>query len=256
MANDSQSIDMKRAARIFFSEELEKHGDALHPVAQVERDRQTVKELFDGTKIDRVLDISSGTGFVAKCFQEMGTSQLVASDFTDGLLKEGKARIGGTGIHWIVCDAEHLSFQCSVFDVATCRYSFHHYPNPVSTFTDVHRVLDESGYFLLVDPTPPPGEPQYYLNRVFSTVEGDLSGHNKFYSVGELVHMADSNGFQVVRTIGHTLKTRLLLPGFQEEFRKIPSRISQLFGIEYGEESKRGNIQLPITYLLLRKESG
>jgi len=220
-------------------------------MAQVERDRQIIQKLFSDKSINKVIDISSGTGFVAKCFTEMGADQVVASDITDALLREGKS--SDSDIHWVVCDAEHLSFKVELFDAATCRYSFHHYPDPGSAIIEVHKALRDSGLLLLVDPTPPPGEPQRYLNQVFSSVEKKLSGHNKFYTSEELEKIAEENGFQVVKTIKHSLKTQLLQPAFRGEFDKIPIKIKKIFEIKYGAH-KGIDIKIPVTSLLFHKK--
>lgn len=101
----------------------------------------------------RVLDVASGAGHTALAFAPRVAS-VVALDLTETMLATGRrvaAENGIANVTFIQGDAEQLPFPDAAFDIVTCRYAAHHFPQPLIVAREWSRVLAPSGMVLLVD---------------------------------------------------------------------------------------------------------
>lgn len=100
-----------------------------------------------------VLDAGCGTGHTALAFAPQ-VAQVVAVDFTEGMLAQGRqlaADRGITNVDFRSGDVEKLSFDAAQFDLVVTRYSAHHWPHPAHALREFHRVLKPGGSLVLDD---------------------------------------------------------------------------------------------------------
>lgn len=100
-----------------------------------------------------VLDAGCGTGHTALTFAPH-VAQVVALDFTEGMLAQGQllaAERGLTNIEFRQGDVESLPFAAGEFDLVVSRLSAHHWPHPQTALREFHRVLRPGAYFILSD---------------------------------------------------------------------------------------------------------
>ncbi|MGH2549994.1 MAG: methyltransferase domain-containing protein [Thermomicrobiales bacterium] len=131
-------------------------------------DLQRMVELAQPQPSDRLLDIATGGGHVARVFAPK-VARVVASDLTPEILHHAKASFEELGLATIetrIADAEALPFEDGSFEIVTCRIAPHHFPNPDRFVTEVERVLAPGGRFVLVDSTVPDGDAGAFFNRV------------------------------------------------------------------------------------------
>jgi ubiquinone/menaquinone biosynthesis C-methylase UbiE len=124
-------------------------------------------ELAQPRSTDRLLDIATGGGNVARVFSPH-VGEIVASDLTPRMLaavEASFAKLGLTNVTIAEADAEQLPFEDGSFDIVTCRIAPHHFPHPDRFVLETARVLRPGGRFLLVDSTVPPGEVGEFWNR-------------------------------------------------------------------------------------------
>ena len=124
-------------------------------------------ELAEPRPVDRLLDIATGGGNVARVFSPH-VGEVVASDLTPRMLaavEASFAKLGLTNVRIAEADAEQLPFEDSAFDIVTCRIAPHHFPHPDRFVAEAARVLRPGGRFLLVDSTVPPGDVGEFWNR-------------------------------------------------------------------------------------------
>jgi SAM-dependent methyltransferase len=90
-------------------------------------------------------------------------------------------------------DVTHLPFSPASFDVATCRYSAHHYADPRQVLREVARVLRPGGRFILADTVAPD---DLALDTFINAVEllRDRS-HVRDHTVGQWQTMLGNAGF-------------------------------------------------------------
>ncbi|PAV29940.1 SAM-dependent methyltransferase [Virgibacillus profundi] len=98
-----------------------------------------------------VLDIATGGGHVAKQLSP-SVKRVIATDITKAMLENTAAHLTNlTNIDYVVADAENLPFLDNSCDIVTCRIAAHHFPHPERFISEVQRVLNRDGKFLLID---------------------------------------------------------------------------------------------------------
>jgi len=111
-------------------------------------------QYLDGVRVERILDVGSGTGvFATRLADEFPEANVWGVDLSLHMLEKGRERLNGLSsrLAYVNGDSEHLPFADSSFDVITCNHSFHHYPNQLRAIEEMHRVLRPDGRLFLVD---------------------------------------------------------------------------------------------------------
>ncbi|MDR9419790.1 class I SAM-dependent methyltransferase [Gracilimonas sp.] len=117
----------------------------------------THERLIDEIQVnpeDRILDISAGTGLLAKYLteQEKPFSELVLNDVADKMLDVARQRFGGReNIEFGEDFAENLSYKSSTFDIVISLNAFHNYEDSEKVLSEIHRVLKPGGHFYILD---------------------------------------------------------------------------------------------------------
>ena len=117
----------------------------------------------------RVLDVACGPGFVAMAFAPKCRSVL-GIDATDRLVARARAettRRGISNIAFTLGNVERMPFRTGEFDLATCRFAFHHFAHPREVLAEMARVLKPGARMVIVDMTTAedPAKSDYH-NRV------------------------------------------------------------------------------------------
>lgn len=142
------------------------------------------------------LDIGCGTGwavhYVANKLNDNG--KFIGVDISDGMLDKAKQRENGfKNIHFIKSSSDNLPFENEYFDFVICTNSFHHYPDPHKTLSEIYRVLKKNGQFFILDVTN-----DHFLakalNHFFLITEKE---HIRFYNSDEFKKMFSTAGFSI-----------------------------------------------------------
>jgi ubiquinone/menaquinone biosynthesis C-methylase UbiE len=117
----------------------------------------------------RVLDVACGPGFVAMAFAPKCRSVL-GIDATDRLVARARTettRRGISNITFTLGNVERMPFRTGEFDLATCRFAFHHFAHPREVLAEMARVLKPGARMVIVDMTTAedPAKSDYH-NRV------------------------------------------------------------------------------------------
>lgn len=106
---------------------------------------------------DRVLDVATGTGFMAFALSAHA-GRVIGLDLTWEMLVEGqRLRDSNANIDWIQGDVETLPFGDRTFSIVTCRRSAHHFPHLDRALDEMLRVLRPRGVLGIVDHVGPDG---------------------------------------------------------------------------------------------------
>jgi len=109
----------------------------LAPVAR------RVVELADVGAGDRVLDLASGTGLVARAAVAAGAS-VVGVDISPGMVALART-LAPPPTEFLVGDAAQLPFESASFDVVTCGFGLSHMPDVETVLSELGRVLRPGG---------------------------------------------------------------------------------------------------------------
>ncbi|MFA4955864.1 MAG: methyltransferase domain-containing protein [Candidatus Methanoperedens sp.] len=102
-------------------------------------------------KKHRILDIATGSGFLALEFAKKGNF-VVGCDITREMLLKAREKQKSSrleNLDLLLSDVESLPFPDQAFDIVSCRFAFHHFPNPEKALKEMRRVCRES--IVLVD---------------------------------------------------------------------------------------------------------
>jgi ubiquinone/menaquinone biosynthesis C-methylase UbiE len=98
---------------------------------------------------ERVIDIASGTGVVARlAAQRVGPGgRVVALDLNPAMLAVGQAaaEAEGIAIEWLEADSQAVPLPDSVFDVVLCQHGLQQFPDRPAALGEMHRLLVVGG---------------------------------------------------------------------------------------------------------------
>lgn len=120
-----------------------------------------------------VLELACGTGLLS--VQLAGSvKQLEATDFSEEMIRQAKAKAHSSRLHFSVQDAMSLPYAPDTFDAVVISNALHIMPKPEKALAEIRRVLKPGG--ILIAPT--------------FTAAGSLSGRMK-------IRLMELSGFQV-----------------------------------------------------------
>lgn len=104
----------------------------------------------------RFLDIAAGTGSSSEPYADMGID-VVASDFSVGMLQEGKRR--RPDIDFVAADAMNLPFKDNSFDVTTISFGLRNILSPEIALSEMLRVTKPGGRVVVCEFSHPTWKP-------------------------------------------------------------------------------------------------
>jgi ubiquinone/menaquinone biosynthesis C-methylase UbiE len=104
-------------------------------------------------KRDRVLELASGPGFVAMTFAPH-CREVTGVDATERFVARATAEAARRrldNVAFQLGDVERIEFADASFDIAVCRFAFHHFPRPAAVLAEMRRVVRGGGTLVIVD---------------------------------------------------------------------------------------------------------
>lgn len=123
-------------------------ADQYDILASLQREigRELILKLTKIPKVDAVLDVGCGTGYLtgkAKFF--FPDARIVGMDFAQGMLDIAQEKHGG--VEWVLADAQELPFPDGTFDLVVSNLAYQWVGDLDKAFTHAHRVLAPGGTF-------------------------------------------------------------------------------------------------------------
>jgi SAM-dependent methyltransferase len=95
----------------------------------------------------RVLELAAGTGILtAGLVEALPEAEIIATDLNPAMVEYAAAR--GPGATWQVADAMDLDFADDSFDLVACQCGVMFFPDKVTAYRNIRRVLAPGGLFL------------------------------------------------------------------------------------------------------------
>lgn len=140
---------------------------------------------------ERVLDVATGTGLVARGLVEAGRSQTVVGlDPSEGMLRHAVGRTGSERIRYVRGRGESLPFPDARFDALTFTYLLRYVDDPAATLRELARVVRPGGVVAGLEFGVPPNPVwracwRLYTRLAMPAVGMLVSGH--WYRVGRFL---------------------------------------------------------------------
>jgi demethylmenaquinone methyltransferase/2-methoxy-6-polyprenyl-1,4-benzoquinol methylase len=117
---------------------------SLLSFGQDPRWRRFLVSRIDAGPGDRVLDVATGTGMVARELVRQKGCAVVGVDQSEGMLETARQRVNG-GVELVQGSAEQLPFEDGEFDALTFTYLLRYVEDPAVTIRELARVVRPGG---------------------------------------------------------------------------------------------------------------
>jgi demethylmenaquinone methyltransferase/2-methoxy-6-polyprenyl-1,4-benzoquinol methylase len=178
-------LDKKPAEVAAMFDALAGRYDLMNDVlsmGQVRLWRKSVQRILRAGPGDRVLDLAAGTGTSSVSFAESG-ADVVACDFSLGMLQAGQARAGRGGgakndplqaktrgrVSFAAGDALHLPFRDGTFDAVTISFGLRNVHGTRDALAEMRRVTRPGGRLVVCEFSTITIEPLDMLYRRYLT---------------------------------------------------------------------------------------
>ncbi|MCL7474510.1 MAG: methyltransferase domain-containing protein [Methanosarcinales archaeon] len=165
-------------------------------------DLDTVVELLDLKGTETVLDVATGTGYLAMALSPH-VNKVIGIDITPRMLElavQATRERGLENIDNMVGDVEHLPFCGPRFDVVSARFSFHHFPEPRESLLEMTRVLRTGGRLVIEDMVSSEDAMKSEYQNTMENLRDP--SHIRHYRASELEQMMQDAGLEVVNRAG------------------------------------------------------
>ena len=114
--------------------------------------KEILKDAIRTDESLKILDVGTGTGFLALLFAEMGHS-VTGMDISRGMLEKARYNTGKLKLTMDLmhCDAENLPFEDGTFDLVINRHLLWTIPNPKVAINEWSRAVRSGGKIMLID---------------------------------------------------------------------------------------------------------
>jgi demethylmenaquinone methyltransferase/2-methoxy-6-polyprenyl-1,4-benzoquinol methylase len=134
----------------------------------------------------RILDLAAGTG-ASSVSLARGGAEVVAADFSPGMIAEGRRRHRGIpNLSFVEADATALPFADDEFDAVTMSFGLRNVNEPKKALAELLRVTKPGGRLVVCEFSHPPspafnGLYRFYNDRILPTVAKAVSSNAEAY---------------------------------------------------------------------------
>lgn len=190
MDRESENV---RQARESFERILRRQ--AYTEIIRDDEQRSLLLDMLRGGDYKKILDIGTGTGYLAFALAETYPRALVHGiDIVRGIAEGNRP----SNLVFQTFDGLTYPFGENTFDLIVSRYAFHHFPNSKSAVEQMYRLLIPGGRVLISDPVRAAEDREEIMDR-FMRIKKD--GHIRFYAREELEELFAAAGFSVEKQI-------------------------------------------------------
>jgi demethylmenaquinone methyltransferase/2-methoxy-6-polyprenyl-1,4-benzoquinol methylase len=197
LATEGVASERKRGALALFAG-LDRRYDLLSAILSLGQDprwRRAMIAAIDADRGDRVLDVATGTGLVARGLVQRYGCSVVGLDQSRDMLAGARRALAaapglGARIDLVRGEAERLPFADGEFDHLTFTYLLRYVDDPAATLAELARVVRPGGRIACLEfglPDPPLWRPLWRLyTRLVLPLAGRAFGA-EWYEVGRFL---------------------------------------------------------------------
>ena len=131
-------------------------GFARSPTARSEEILERIVRLARPEAQDAALDVACGPGLLV-CALARQVRHATGIDLTPAMLEQARRaqqEQGLANVTWDQGDVTAMPYADASFDVVTCRFAFHHFPEPLAVLREMRRVGRAGGRIVVADSAP------------------------------------------------------------------------------------------------------
>jgi len=116
--------------------------------------KNTMLNLMNPSKNQKLIDVACGTGDIAKLFLNRVNkfSEITCVDPNKGMIDKGKVKLKNyKNLKWIIASAEKLPLQDNLFDFYTISFGLRNTKKLDKSLAEAYRVLKPGGRFLCLE---------------------------------------------------------------------------------------------------------
>jgi ubiquinone/menaquinone biosynthesis C-methylase UbiE len=227
--NENEIIN---AARNGFDDKL--HSERYNKIHSDDEQRKKIINLLDIKENRNYLDLGTGNGYIAFYLARnypkinvFGLDIALKSIEKNNEIKKNE-KINNINIYGYYGGI--YPFPSGYFYTVISRYAFHHFPNIYKSISEISRVLENNGYFLLSDPQTNEEDIEGFIDK-FQIVKND--GHIHFYRRREIEDILKEYKFVIVKEFTSTVKyPRDFNEEYDELLKKTTGEILKKYNIE------------------------
>jgi len=172
---------------------------------------------------NRVLDIATGAGFLALEFAKKAEI-VIGCDLTRNMLLKACEKEKSSGLKnsgFLLSDVEALPFPDKSFDIVSCRFAFHHFPDPHKALLEMKRVCKDM--LVLVDGvSSEDSDKSIFHNRIEKMRD---PSHVRIHALSEIEEMFNKAGADITDIthweIPQDFEEWMIRAGTKEKQKKI-----------------------------------
>ncbi|HZZ39186.1 MAG TPA: methyltransferase domain-containing protein [Acidobacteriaceae bacterium] len=129
---------------------------AHSPAARNEEIVERILRMAQAGPADTALDVASGPGVLA-CALARLVRHATGIDLTPAMLDQARAiqaDAGLTNLQWDLGDVTAMPYAAGSFTIVTCRFAFHHFPEPLQVLREMRRVAAPGARIVVADSAP------------------------------------------------------------------------------------------------------
>lgn len=202
--------------------------------------RQLV-EYFENKKIDKVLDVGTGTGdFIQVLKKAFNSAVITGVDPNTASLSVAKKEY--PDVLFTEMGAEQLLFPDNSFDVTSISMALHHLPDIKKAFAEMIRVTKKDGWIIvseLYSNYLNPAQEVHKLFHHFRSKTDRLLGfsHNETFKKEEILEMTEDSGIHILSHFDFKKETNLISTEgeLEERVKKMSDMLETIKHLpEYG----------------------
>jgi 2-polyprenyl-3-methyl-5-hydroxy-6-metoxy-1,4-benzoquinol methylase len=157
--------------------------------------RDYILSLCDVKRGSRVLDVGSGSGWVARQLVAKST-KVVSIDLSQRNLEKVKLTLGRGDADFVLADTYHLPFRSGSFDLVVISEVLEHLNSPAACLQEFERILAPNGK--VIASTPYREKIQYYL-CIHCNKKTPANAHLHSFDEHSLASLFRSQNFSRIR---------------------------------------------------------
>jgi ubiquinone/menaquinone biosynthesis C-methylase UbiE len=165
-----------------------------------------ILELLKIYKVERVIDVGSGSGTFSRILHEKGCKVVAVEIDWESVKLAKEVSQPSKGLFYVTADGTKIPFKNAIFDMAICSEVLEHIKDDKAVISEIKRVLRPGGIAIITVPTYGPGFWSNKLFRLFGMKFLEYYGHIRpGYKERQLKQMLEKADFKVqsVRYLTH-----------------------------------------------------